>query len=240
MESTRLSRLFAAAHRIRREPLILIVLLLIAGALWAFAEIADEVGEAGSFPFDEAVLLAMRTPGDPSDPLGPRWVEEIGRDLTALGGMAILSMITAAAAGYLVLQGKKRAALLVIVAAGGGMVLSTALKYGFDRPRPELVPHGSYVYTASFPSGHSMLSAVTYLTLGALLARVHPRRRMKVYFLTLAAVLAVLVGISRVYLGVHWPTDVLAGWSVGAAWALSVWLVALWLQRHHEIEGSAE
>ena len=120
------------------------------------------------------------------------------------------------------MAGKRGAAFLVVVAVVGGMLLSTGLKLGFERPRPDLVPHGARVYTASFPSGHAMLSAVTYLTLGALLARVQERRRVKAFFIGLAVVLTLLVGVSRVYLGVHWPSDVLAGWCVGAAWAVLV------------------
>ena len=124
----------------------------------------------------------------------------------------------------------------VIAAVVGGTLLSTALKMGFERPRPDLVPHGTRIYTASFPSGHAMLSAVTYLTLGALLARVQKRRRVKALLLGLAILITLLVGMSRVYLGVHWPSDVLAGWCVGAAWAALCWFVALQLQRRGEVE----
>jgi undecaprenyl-diphosphatase len=115
-------------------------------------------------------------------------------------------------------------------------MLSMAVKMGFDRPRPELVPHGSYVYTASFPSGHSMMSAVVYLTLAAMLARVQPQWRLRIYILGVAVLVTLLVGFSRVYLGVHWPSDVLAGWAVGAAWALTCWLATLLLQRRGGIE----
>jgi undecaprenyl-diphosphatase len=120
------------------------------------------------------------------------------------------------------------------------MLLSTLLKLGFERPRPDLVPHAVVVYTASFPSGHAMLSAVTWLTLGALLMRVEPRRRVKAYVLALAVLTTLLVGASRIYLGVHWPTDVLAGWCIGAAWALMCWLAALWLQRRGRVEETRE
>ena len=119
------------------------------------------------------------------------------------------------------------------------MLVSTLTKLGFGRPRPDLVPHATQVYTASFPSGHAMMAAVTYLTLGALLARVQPRLRLKLYLIGLAATLTVLVGCSRVYLGVHWPTDVLAGWTLGAAWALGCWAIALWLQARGRIETDA-
>jgi undecaprenyl-diphosphatase len=227
-------------HRLTRlggsELRILCTVLLLAAAVWAFAALAEEVVEGETHAFDEAVLLALRTPGDPSDPWGPAWLEELGRDMTALGGVGVLTVLTLAVTGFLLLHGKPRAAVLLVIAVGGGMLLSTALKRGFDRPRPALVPHGAVVYTASFPSGHAMLSGVVYLTLGALLARVQPQRRLKAYLLGVAMVLTVLVGSSRVYLGVHWPTDVLAGWTAGAAWALLVWLVAFWLQQRGSME----
>ncbi len=224
----------------RREAVTLLLVALVAGAVWAFVALAGEVMEGDTRAADRAVLLALRTPGDLADPIGPGWVEEIGRDLTALGGLGVMTLLTLAAVGYLVLDRKGRVAIFVVCAVGGGLLLSTLLKQGFDRPRPELVPHGSIVYTASFPSGHSMLSAVVYLTLGALLARVQRRRVMKAYFLSLAVLLTLLVGLSRVYLGVHWPTDVLAGWSGGAGWALVCWLLARWFQRRGEIEEEPE
>jgi undecaprenyl-diphosphatase len=111
----------------------------------------------------------------------------------------------------------------------GGLLLSTMLKFGFDRPRPELVPHGSMIYTSSFPSGHSMLSAVVYLTGGALLAIVHSAHKVRVYLIGCSVLATFLVGASRVYLGVHWPSDVLAGWAAGTAWAAACWLFAQWL-----------
>jgi undecaprenyl-diphosphatase len=220
----------------QREFAVLATLALAAAAVWGFMALADEVLEGETHALDEAILLALRSATDPSDPLGPGWLEELMRDITALGSTGVLTFITLAVAGFLALDRKSHAALFVVVAVGGGMLLSTALKLGFDRPRPDLVPHGSIVYTASFPSGHSMLAAVVYLTLGALLARVQPRFVLKLYLLGLAILLTVAVGTSRVYLGVHWPTDVLAGWAVGAAWALFCWAAALWLQRRGQVE----
>jgi undecaprenyl-diphosphatase len=219
-----------------REFTVLAALALAAAALWGFVELAGEVLEGETRAFDERILLALRSPADPSDPLGPGWLEELMRDVTGLGSTGVLTFITLAAAGFLALDRKTHAALLVVAAVGGGMLLSTLLKMGFDRPRPDLVPHGTLVYTASFPSGHATLSAVAYLTLGALLARVQPRLVLKLYLLGLAILLTVSVGVSRVYLGVHWPTDVLAGWALGAAWALFCWAAALWLQRRGQVE----
>ena len=206
---------------------------------WGFVELAGEVLEGETHAFDERILLALRSATDRSDPLGPGWLEELMRDVTGLGSTGVLTFITLAAAGFLALNRKTHAALFVVAAVGGGMLLSTLLKMGFDRPRPDLVPHGALVYTASFPSGHATLSAVVYLTLGALLARVQPRFVLKLYLLGLAILLTVTVGVSRVYLGVHWPTDVLAGWAIGAAWALFCWAAALWLQRRGQVEGRA-
>jgi undecaprenyl-diphosphatase len=225
---------------LRAELLPLLLLVLVAGGIWAFAGLADEVMEGGTHRIDERILLALRNPADRSDPIGPRWLEESERDFTALGGVGVLTLLTLAVGGYLVLDGKRRAALLVLLAVGGGLLLSSLLKHEFQRPRPDLVPHGSYVYTTSFPSGHSTMAAATYLTLGALLSRVHPRRRMKAFLLGFAVLLTLLVGCSRVYLGVHWPTDVLAGWTAGGVWALLCWLLARWLQHRGHVETDAQ
>jgi undecaprenyl-diphosphatase len=203
---------------------------------WGFVKLAGEVMEGDTTKLDRAILLALRNPNDLSDPIGPTWFEEAARDITGLGGHAILSLVTLAALAYLLLARKRGAALLLVAAVGGGMLLSSLLKVGFERPRPDLVPHGMRVYTASFPSGHAMLSAVTYLTLGALLARVEARRPIKAFLLGLAIGLTVLIGLSRIYLGVHWPSDVLGGWCGGAAWASLCWFVALQLQRRGEVE----
>lgn len=230
-------RLYELWQRIKRtELLILMAVALVVGGTWLFVQLTDEVLEGETAIIDEWLLLALRNPADRSDPLGPPWVEETMRDFTAFGGGGILFGLTASVIIYLVIQHKLRAALLVGLAVVGGMVLSQLLKSLFDRPRPDLVSHGSYVYFASFPSGHSMLSAATYLTLGALLARLQKRRRLKLYILALAATITVLVGISRVYLGVHWPTDVLAGWAAGAVWAAFCGLVMWWLQHKGEVE----
>lgn len=229
-----------ATHPLTRKALrewsVLVVVLLLLGAVWTFFEIAEEVREGDTHQFDESILLSMRNPADLADPIGPGWVEEIGRDVTALGGIAVLVMIVLATSGFLLLQKKFRAALWLMLATGSGIALSTVLKNAFDRPRPDLVPHGSIVYTTSFPSGHSLMAAVVYLTIGVLLARVQPRRTLKIYLITVAILLTLMVGASRVYLGVHWPTDVLAGWTIGAAWALLFWLATWYLQQAGQVE----
>ncbi|HPK03950.1 MAG TPA: phosphatase PAP2 family protein [Candidatus Sumerlaeota bacterium] len=220
----------------RMEFVTLVLLVLLAGSIHFFVELADDVLEGDTRELDEWIILGMRNPDDLADPVGPPWLEEMIRDITGLGGIGVLSLVTLGVAGYLGLAGKRHAMVLVLAAVFGGMVASQLLKWGFERPRPDLVPHHSEVYTTSFPSGHSMVSAVTYLTLGALLARINSRRRIKTYVLCLAVLVTVAVGVSRVYLGVHWPTDVVAGWSAGAAWAMACWLAAIWLQKRGAIE----
>jgi undecaprenyl-diphosphatase len=222
----------------RAEVGVLAALCLIAGTAFGVIQLADEIREGETHGFDTAILLAFRNPADLADPIGPWWLEQVMKDITALGSSAVLTILTLAALGYLIIERKYHAAAFLLVAMLGGTALSTLLKLGFDRPRPDLVAHGAQVYSASFPSGHALMSAVAYLTLGALLGRVQKGHRAKLYFLAVAIVLTLLVGISRLYLGVHWPTDVLAGWCIGAAWALSCWLVAYWLQRRGEMEGS--
>lgn len=185
--------------------------------------------------FDFLVLQLFRAQDDLSDPIGPRWVEQSAHDITALGGYPVLTLFTVITIGYLLMIRRGGAAMLVVVAIGGGTLISQGLKALFGRARPDVVPHLVDVHTLSFPSGHSMLSAVTYLTLGALIAAVQPSRRVKAYIVGCAIILALLVGVSRIYLGVHWPTDVLAGWSVGAAWALLCGAVAERLMRRRKI-----
>jgi undecaprenyl-diphosphatase len=215
---------------------LLIVVTLLAGALSGFAELADEVADGETHAFDRAVMLSMREEGDSNEPVGPEWVELVARDITSLGGTTVLTLITLATVGFMLMNRRWGGAIFVAVSVAGGSLISMGLKHLFDRPRPDLVPHAVEVTSASFPSGHAMLAMVTYLTLGALLAEVQPRRRFKVYILSWAILLSALVGVSRVYLGVHWPTDVLAGWCIGSAWALGCGTVAYWLQRRGLIE----
>jgi undecaprenyl-diphosphatase len=231
-------------HNLRRLALseigaVIAIGIAALGAL-AFMAIADEALEGDTHAFDESILMALREPGDINNPIGPQWLADIMADLTALGGTAVLTLLVAGAVFYLLSVGKRGTALLVGGAVGSGAVLSALLKLGFDRPRPDLVAHLSHAYSSSFPSGHAMLSAVTYLTLGVLLARAHQQRRTKIIVLTYGVTLTVLIGLSRIYLGVHWPTDVMAGWALGAAWAALWWLIAWWLQRRGKIEQPGE
>ena len=221
------------------EKTVLVALACIVAGVWGFALLADEVIEGGTQGFDEKLLLSFRH-GDTRAMVGSPSVQQAARDVTALGGVAVLTFVTGIAAGFLVLDGKRHMALFVLGSILSGLIASTILKDVFHRARPDLAPFDVYVSGASFPSGHSMMSAVTYLTLGALLARSQSRRRLKAYFLLVAIFLTFAVGVTRVYLGVHWPTDVLAGWTAGAVWALLCWLAARRLQSRHTLESATE
>lgn len=222
--------------RIRAAPGLVVLIFLAAIAVYVFIELVDEVLEGETRDLDEWLLLTLRSPTDPANPRGPWWVQTLFQDITSLGSTTVVTLITVAVLGYLVIDGKRAMALLVLVSVAGGATVSSLMKIGFDRPRPDLVAHLVDVQTLSFPSGHAMVSAVTYLTLGALLIQVHSRKRLKAYILGVAIVLTLLIGLSRIYLGVHWPTDVIAGWSTGAAWAIVCWVVAVWLQAEGTVE----
>ena len=213
-----------------------VALGVIALGVLLFGVIADETFEGETRGFDESILLALREPGDAANPIGPVWFEHAVADITALGGYVILTLLVVGVAIYLLANGKRGTALLVVGAVGSGTLLSEGLKLGFARPRPDLVAHLAEVQSASFPSGHAMVSAIAYLTLGVLLARAHERRRTKILVMTYAITLTLLIGLSRIYLGVHWPTDVLAGWALGAAWSALWWLAAWQLQRGGQVE----
>lgn len=207
------------------EPRAIGSVCIIAFAAWAFVQIAGEVVEGDTHAIDMRILQMLRSVEDPAVLRGPTWFGETARDITALGGYPILILMTAGVTGFLALSGYHRNARFVLTAVLSGWLLSYLLKSAFDRPRPDIVPHLSVVYSSSFPSGHSLMSAVVYLTMGSLLTNIVKTTRLKCYFLAGAALLTVLVGLSRLWMGVHYPSDVLAGWCVGLAWAEVCWLV---------------
>ncbi len=209
----------------RFETRVLLIFMAAMGALWAFFSIAEEVDEGETRAFDERLILVFRDPGDLNNPLGSRSFEEAVRDITALGGFTFVTLATAVGVLLFLFHGRTRHALVLLGAVLLSLVSSETMKAIYGRPRPDLVPHGSYVYSGSFPSGHSTLSAATFLTLAVLVSSLEPRRRTKALLYALALALLATVGLSRVYLGVHWPSDVIAGWCLGAAWAFVAWVV---------------
>ena len=214
--------------RIWAEPGILVSALVGAVAILSFLKLADEIRESGTLRFDDRILLLFRRAGAPDQPLGPAWMPGAVRDLSAMGGPVVLAIVVGAVAGYMLILGYRRGALRLLGAAAGGVGVVIALKHLYDRPRPTVVLHLMDATSTSFPSGHSMLSAVIYLSLGAMVARVTPGLWGKAFVLSVAMIVTALVGFSRVYMGVHYPSDVLAGWIAGLAWALACSLGARW------------
>ncbi|HEV7300294.1 MAG TPA: phosphatase PAP2 family protein [Tepidisphaeraceae bacterium] len=212
------------------SPLVLVGMLVVVASVYGFIELTDDVQEGDTTHFDERAIAWMH------ENTGPRWLQIMGRDVTALGGVIVLAGMTLVVAGYFMLVRQYHVIVLLLVATIGGAALNTGLKHFIGRDRPPEEGRAVAEISKSFPSGHAMLSAAVYLTLGVLLARMAKSRKVKIYFLSLAVLITVLVGVSRVYLRVHWPTDVLAGWVVGLAWAILLWLVATFLQRHRMIE----
>lgn len=225
----------ALRQLLREEAVLLAGLFGVTIMVIAFILFADEVLEGEFAAFDNRIIMALRAPGNLADPIGPAWLREMGRDITALGSPLIIGLVLVTVVGYLLLVGKRSAALLMTGAVLGGAMLSTLLKTAFNRSRPD-IPRVGDVLNASFPSGHTTLSAVAFLTIGILLMRVTPEPRLRVYFMTIAVLLSLMIGLSRIYLGVHFPTDVFAGWCVGGTWALLCSVVAWRLQRQGAIE----
>lgn len=209
---------------------MLAALFVLAGLGWAFVVVAGVVAEGNSQEVEMDILRALRDPADITRPRGPKWLANAALEWTALGAAPILTLIVLSVTGYLFLIRRHRTAWFVLGSVVSGTILTNLLKIWFGRSRPGIIPSLTEHLSPSFPSGHSLMAAVVYLTLGATLAATAPQRRQKIYILGTAMFLTLLVGLTRVYLGVHYPTDVLAGWCIGAAWAIFCWLVARWLQ----------
>ncbi|MAS14981.1 MAG: PA-phosphatase [Nitratireductor sp.] len=202
---------------------VLLLLVLTLGS-FAFFAIADEVAEGEIKALDEYLLLSLRNPMDASDPLGPPWLEETALEITAIGGYPVIVLSLLVLTGLLLVTRRFGAAFYALLSVGSGALVSYLLKNHYERPRPDLVEHLDVIHTASFPSGHATVTTVAYLTLAALVVRFFPDWRVRLYVLAVAVFISFIVGASRVYLGVHWPSDVAAGWALGAAWASFIWL----------------
>lgn len=197
----------------------LILLAILAAALG----MADEIRAGGRFRFDAAILLGLRGPG--GAPLGPRWAVQAFSSLTALAGFKARWLLGGAAIAALALTRRRVEAAWLAAALYGAMLLDPLLKALLHRPRPMIVSHLTEASGSSFPSGHALVAAAAYLTVGAMIARHVENRAGRAAAMAAAVVLVGLIGTSRVYLGVHWPSDVIAGWTVGGAWALAVTMV---------------
>lgn len=213
-------------RRLPVEPRVLVALATLAGLILILVNIVEDVVEKETGAFDRAVLLSLRTTGDLATPIGPHWLVNAFQDITSLGSPTVLTIVTTIAVAYLVVLGRRMTAILVALSVSSGSLAEVLMKAVFDRARPDIVPHLVTVNSLSFPSGHAMLSAVTYLTLGALLARAQSRWPSRIFVFVTGVLLTILISVSRVYLGVHWPTDILAGWTAGSIWALVFWIIA--------------
>ncbi len=220
--------LFKLKHAGFTELKILLVLILVVAGSWIFIQLAGSVNKGSSDNFDR---LAIELIGKSNTIINQQWLNMVMEDLTALGSGTVILLLTIAVSGYYLFHKDYKAFWLILIAVAGGIILSFTLKEIFARERPSQIISLISVDSYSFPSGHSMMSAVIYLSLAALIARIQPTRRIKIYVLSLALVLTFLIGISRIYLGVHYPTDVLAGWSIGLVWALLCWLAAYFANR---------
>ncbi|GAA0383316.1 phosphatase PAP2 family protein [Brevundimonas terrae] len=211
---------------------------LLAGSLGLalFAGVADGVADGDDQSFDWAVLRWTRPYADaPDRPIGPWWLHEAAIDITSLGGISVLAIFALMAVGFLLIHGKKLSAFLMVLGLAGGVLLSEGLKALFDRPRPPAAYQVVETLNASFPSGHALLATVFYLSVGVMLTRAFPRTRMKAYALGWAVVLVLLIGLTRIYLGAHWASDVAAGWGIGAFWAMLLWLFAYAMERRQRL-----
>lgn len=226
----------AAIRVVRGDALLMLSMLIVVVCAWAFIAVADEIANERTQRMDERLILALREAAQPWQPKGPAWLKGTMRDLTALGSPAILVMFVLIVAGVLLVRRQYYALGLVMAATVGGRLLNVLLKGWFQRARPALELHLTEVNSLSFPSGHAMDSAVVYFTLAALLARFVRPRGLKLYFVGVAALLSFCAGVSRVYLGVHYPSDVLAGWIAGLGWATLCWTFASYLQRRGSVE----
>jgi undecaprenyl-diphosphatase len=216
----------------RSEAVLLVSMAVIAGGVFAFVNIAGEVSEGDARAFDWAVLQYFHPDqANPSDPVGPKWLDHAVGDFSALGSVTVLMSVVIVAGGFLLLRRREVEAGLPVLAMGGGLAISQSLKAVFERARPPDIYRSVEVLNESFPSGHAMLSAVVYLTLGAMLARATTQNHLRGYVMGAAILITLLVGLTRIYLGAHWASDVLAGWCAGAAWATACWLLDRWARR---------
>ncbi len=235
MISSEITALVGRVRRLARTEFsaLAAVFVLVAGVT-AFVKLAHGMAGADGLAFDRAVLLAMR-PGGAADGWGPPWLETAALDLTSLGGIAVLGLFGLIVVLFLILQRKRLSALLLVLGLAGGVGLSEGLKAVFGRDRPPEAWRAVEAVNASFPSGHALLATVFYLSMGVMLTRAFPPRHLKACVLGVALLLTLIVGLTRVYLAAHWASDVLAGWSLGAAWAMALWLVAHGVQRRQSV-----
>lgn len=218
---SKLTSLWSSIDRFGFQP---VVALFCVSSAFLFAHVLEEVRDGDTTASDRAILLAFRQVDDPSTPIGPQWLVQLALDVSALGGTTFICLLTAAAALFLALHKRWTRMITLVTAIGGAAILNSVFKVSLHRERPSIATHLTEVWSSSFPSGHAMISAATYLTVGMMLAGTQQSRRVRIYVVSLAVAITILIGVTRIYLGVHWPSDVVGGWCAGAAWALLFWV----------------
>ncbi len=218
------------------DKVVVVVALLLGATLFLFTELSSEVSEGETLEFDNSILASFRDPQNQHQLIGPTWLLPATRDISALGGVAVMTLLTILVTAFFALRKKWRLLFFFLASVGGGTGTMLILKCLFHRARPTIVPLLDDVSTEAYPSGHSMISAIVYLTLGAFLAKSSSSRRLRLYYFSVALLLTFLIGLSRIALAAHYPSDVLAGWCLGITWSCSSYLLAQMLQKRGMIE----
>lgn len=219
-----------SAPDVRHPPFVFIAMAALAGAVLVLAVLGRTIAGGARFAFDSGIMLSLRQAANPAVPTGPAWLKQAMIDITALGGETVLTLAVALTIGFLAASRHLLAAALVFAGTVTGSIAVALAKSWVGRQRPALIDHLVEVGSASFPSGHAANSAIIYLTIALVSIQVIPHRAARWFLLAATLLLVAAIGVSRVYLGVHWPSDVLAGWSFGTLWALAWWAAGSWLR----------
>lgn len=206
------------------EARTLIVIMAIAAALLAFLRLGDGVRAGRTLDIDRRIILALRDPAHPGQPRGSFWTRDILHDLTALGGVGVLTLTVVVATIFLWVNGRRRHAAVLLGTVGAATVVGELIRSSYHRARPDLLAYGDYFSESSFPSGHSNIATVVWMTLALIVASLERSRVGKVTAFAAGGFISLTAGAARVYFGVHWPSDVLGGWILGSSWALAAWI----------------
>jgi undecaprenyl-diphosphatase len=207
------------------EAQALLIWFALASALWVFFALGAEVGEGDTGAFDRQLITLLRSSGNGGEPIGPAWFKDSMRDVTALGGFTFLMLMTIVVVLALLFHRKRREAIILATTAISAQTSIEILKILYDRPRPALLMPQIHALTKSFPSGHTTESTAIFLTVATVIASLETKHHPKILAYIVATFAIFAVGVSRVYLGMHWPTDVLGGWVLGATWAMAAWII---------------